>query len=144
VIATMKFSTAKSAMKKTATTVKAFPTKASLLKTTPASFSASSGKVSVSSLRGRVAGSSSPTLPPASRKSHFSESLNLRSIRKTLEKQHVEIGHCLTGLYLLEDGLLGRGPKLPGHSFLPKTQPDSMGSKVPRPKSKKPLSPYRP
>jgi hypothetical protein len=60
-------------------------------------------------------------LPSASRKSHFGDSLDLRSIRKTLEKLHVEIGYCLKGLHLLEDDLLGSGPKLPGPSSLPRT-----------------------
>jgi hypothetical protein len=88
-----------------------------------------------------VAGSSSPALPSASRKDHFGDSLDLRSIRKTLEKLHVEIGYCLNGLHLLEDDLLCNGPKLHGPSPLPKTQPKSLGSKLPRPKSSKPSSP---
>jgi hypothetical protein len=40
-------------------------------------------------------------------------------------------------LYLLEDGLLGNEPKPPSSSSLPKTPPDSLGSRVPKPISKK-------
>jgi len=61
-------------------------------------------------------------LRSASRKSHFGDCLNLRSIKKTLKKLHVEIGYCLKGLHLLEDDLLGSGPKLPGPNSLPRTQ----------------------
>jgi hypothetical protein len=86
-------------------------------------------------------GSSPSMLRSASRKSHFGDCLNLRSIKKTLKKLHVEIGYCLKGLHLLEDDLLGSGPKLPGPNSLPRTQSNSLGSKLPRPKSMKPASP---
>jgi hypothetical protein len=135
--AAVKDSQAKPVTGKSASLVKDFPAKAFLPKTVSASLFASPGRVSGSSLRGRTAGSSSPTLTSATRKSHFGESLDLCSLRKTLERLHVEIGHCLSDLYLLEDGLLGNEPKPPGSSSLPKTQPDSLGSRVPRPISKK-------
>jgi hypothetical protein len=120
-------------------TEKSSPARDNPLRTAPVSRSDLLGKEYASSLRGRVAGSSSPTLPSASRKDHFGDSLDLRSIRKTLEKLHVEIRYCLKGFHLLEDDLLGSGPKL--HGPLPKTQPKSLGLKLPRPKSSKPSSP---
>jgi hypothetical protein len=138
------FSTEKSSLTKidvsnTKTMVKASPAKDNPLKTAPVPLPTLSGKESASRLWGRVAGSSSPMLPSVSRKVHFGDSLDLHSIRQTLEKLHVEIGYCLKGLHLLEDDLLGRGPKLHGPSPLFKTQPKSLGSKLPRPKSSKPL-----
>jgi len=128
---------AKSNTAKSASLGKDFLAKAFLSKIASESLFASLGRVSGSSLRGRTAGPSYPTLTSATRKSHFGESLDLCSLRKTSERLHAEIGHCLSDLYLLEDGLLGNGPKPPGSNSLPKTQPDSLGPRVPRPISKK-------
>jgi hypothetical protein len=109
--------------------------------TTPTTLSALSERESASSLRGRVAGSSPYMLPSTSRKSHFGDCLDLRRIKKTLEKLQVEIGDCLKGLHLLEDDLMGSGPKFPGPNSLPKTQSNSLGSRLPPPKSMMPASP---
>jgi hypothetical protein len=153
------FSTEKSSLtkidvSKIETMVKSSPAKDNPLKTAPVSLPALFRKASASSLWGRVASSSSPMLPSslhwtsspmlpsASRKIHFGDSLDLRCIRKTLKKLHVEIGYCLKGLHLLEDDLLGSGPKLHSPCPLSKTQPNSFGSKLPWPKSSKPSSPF--
>jgi len=121
--------------------VKAFPAKDSLQMTTPATLFALSERELASGLRSRVVGSSPSMLRSASRKSHFGDCLDLRSITKTLETLHVEIGYCLKGLHLLEDELMGSGPKLPGPNSLPRTQSNSLGSSLPRPKSMMPASP---
>jgi hypothetical protein len=94
--AAVKDSQAKPVTGKSASLVKDFPAKAFLPKTVSASLFASPGRVSGSSLRGRTAGSSSPTLTSATRKSHFGES-DLRSFRKTLERLHAEIGFVPAG-----------------------------------------------
>jgi hypothetical protein len=136
------FSTAKlSTATKIDKMVKAFPVKDIPPKTASASLCALSGRESVSSLRGRADGSSSPMFPFALCKSHFGDVLDLCSIRKTLEKIHVEIGYCLKGLHLLEDDLLGSGPKLPGPRSLPRPQTDSLSFILPWPKSIKPSYP---
>lgn len=138
---TAKLSTAYPTMTKIDKMVKAFLAKNIPPKTASASLCASLGRELVSGLWGRADGSSSPMLPFALCKSHFGDSLDLRSIRKTLEKLHVEIGYCLKGLHLLEDDLLGSGPKLPGPSSLPRSQTDYLSFKLPWPKSIKPSYP---
>jgi hypothetical protein len=135
---TAKLSTAKPAGLKIEKMVKDFPAKDNLQMTTLATLFDLSERDSASGLRGRVAGS---MLPFASRKSHFGDCLDLRSITKTLETLHVEIGYCLKGLHLLEDELMGSGPKLPDPNSLPRTQSNSLGSSLPRPKSMMPASP---
>jgi hypothetical protein len=102
------------------------------------SLSALSDSEPASDLRGRVAGSSPSMLPSAPRKSHFGDCLDLRSIRKTLETLHGEIGYCLKGLHLLEDELMGSGSKLPGPNSFPRTQSNSLGSSLPWPNSMMP------
>jgi hypothetical protein len=46
---------------------------------------------------------------------------DIQARAKSPEKLHVEIMYCLKGLHLLEDDLLGSGPKLPGPGSLPRT-----------------------
>lgn len=83
-----------------------------------------------------MAVSSSPALYTAARKSFFGESLDLSNFMKTLERLQEEIGHCLSGLALLQDSLLGSWPKLSGSRPKPRTQLASLGVRVPRPKPK--------
>jgi hypothetical protein len=121
--------------------VKAFPAKDSLQMTTPATLFALSERELASGLRSRVVGSSPSMLPSVSRKSHFGDFPRSAQHQEDVEKLHVEIEYCLKGLHLLEDDLLGSGPKLPGPNSLPRTQSNSLGSRLPRPKSMKSTSP---
>jgi hypothetical protein len=99
--------------------------------------------VPISGLRKRVAGSSpllssSATRKPATRKSRFSDNLDFRSFRKTLESLLVDIGHCLSVLDQLGEGLLGHGPKQPVYRPKLKNRFAYMGSSFFRPKAKGP------
>lgn len=78
---------------------------------------------------------------------HFGESFDLLSLRKTLVRLQEELAFCLSGLAFFEGGLLGSGPKPCGKAFASRPKPRirfpkelaSLGFRDPQPKSKKTL-----